>query len=319
MAINILDAGFLTTVQDLGRHGYQRFGVPLAGAMDRFALAAANLLVYNPPGAAALEVGLQGAEFELDEDNLVAVTGSGFELRIDGKTMPLWTAVFARAGSRIALVKKGMGCWAYLGTAGGGILSEVELGSRSTYIRGGFGQLCQAGDWLKCGAPPKNATGKAGRTLPPGRRPPYGESVTVAAVCGPQEELFSAAGMETFFASEYGISSNSDRMGYRLEGAAVEHQGSADILSEGMLFGSVQVPASGQPIVMMSECGATGGYSKIATVVSADLPLLAQCTPGSGRVRFRQTTVEEAQQRYRALTDGLFNGIEEAEEDVYGY
>ena len=314
MQLEILEPGFMTSVQDAGRRGFQRFGVPVCGAMDRFALAAANRLSGNQMGMACLEIGLQGAALTPDQDCLVGLTGCGFGLLVDGRKMPSWTAVFVRGGSVISLVKEDGGCWAYMGISGG-VIGKEELGSLSTYSRAGFGRFLQAGDRLDCGLSGQGTCGLAGRYLPAEKRPQYCETPILEVIAGPQEERFSEAGNRTFYEGEYGISINSDRMGYRLEGPPVEHSGSADILSEGMVFGSIQVPADGQPIVMMSECPATGGYSKIATVCSADLPLLAQCAPGQGRVLFRQTTVEAAQKRFRMMMEGLDNGIIEPEEE----
>jgi antagonist of KipI len=319
MVIKVHTSGFLTTVQDIGRSGYEKFGVPTSGPMDRYALQAANLLVSNPLSAAGLEIGVDGPVLSFDEDCLVAVTGVGFEFSVEGRRMPLWTAVFIRRGSYARIKRTSNGNWAYLAVSGG-IKTESVLGSRSTYIKGGFGGHRGAplnpGDTLPTEAQVSSYFGIAGREIPEGKRPAYNASPEIEVILGPQEHCFTEKGIQTFLSSTYVVTVKSDRMGYRLEGPKIDHQNDADILSDGMLFGSVQVPASGQPIVMMSEHPTTGGYTKIATVVSADLPILAQCEPGISQVRFKETTVDAAQRRYRRMLAWLDEDTLETEEDA---
>ncbi len=319
MPIHVLDPGFLTTVQDLGRQGFERFGVPVSGAMDRFALMAANALVGNPWEAAGLEAALVGPTLQFEEEAAVAVTGTGFSLYVQGQRVPAWTAVRVPAGSTVRLENTTGSGWGTL-AIGGGLDVPVVMGSRSTYLRGKFGGLegrpVAAGDRLAVGAARQQPASVAGRELPARLRPAYRPDPVVEVILGPQETAFSAAGLETFFSAEYEVAPDSDRMGYRLAGPAIEHRGSADILSDGIVFGSVQVPANGQPIIMMSDRQPTGGYTKIATVISADLPLLAQCPLDGGRVRFRETTVEAAQDRYRALLRGLQSGIIDPDDEL---
>jgi antagonist of KipI len=311
--LEILDPGFYATIQDAGRNGYRRFGVAPGGAMDRFALAAANRLVGNPPGSSCVEVGAQGAALAADGGCLAALAGCGFSLQIDGRPMPLWTSVYVRAGSVISVKGNGQGCWACL-AIGGAVLDGEELGSRAALLKAGFGRLLRQGDILNCAAPGFSPASLAGRCLPESARPRYGQDVIVDVIPGPQEEWFSAAGLNTFYGSQYLVGLQSDRMGARLEGPSVQHAGPADILSEGLVCGSIQVPANGQPIVMLGDCASTGGYDKIGVVAGADLPLLAQLVPGSAKLRFRKTSVEAAQARFRALMDGLERGILEADE-----
>jgi allophanate hydrolase subunit 2 len=186
-------------------------------------------------------------------------------------------------------------------------------------LRGGFGgvegRALRADDALPVGFPPRPPLELAGRHIPKKKRPAYDERLTVEVILGPQVDRFTEEGREAFLSSEYTISLSSDRMGYRLEGPPVAHTAGADIISDGLVAGSIQVPASGQPIVMMADHPTTGGYPKIATVVSADLPLLAQCPPGTGRLRFRETTVKAAQARWRAMMNGLKASIDEPDED----
>ncbi len=309
MTLEVLAADGLVTVQDLGRRGWGRFGVPRSGPMDAFALRAANALAGNPPEAAALEIGLGDAAFRSTQDCLIAVTGAGYALSSYVWSFPLWVSLRVRGGWTIRLTKSDGGMWAYLAVAGG-IETEPALGSRSTHLRGGLGKRIEAGDRLPVGPTALDAQFLAARTLPEAFRPAYTQSPLIEVIPGPQTDRFTAEGMKIFLNGCYGLSPASDRMGYRLSGPPIEHSGSADLLSEGMAMGSIQVPASGQPIVMMADCPTTGGYPKIAGVVSADLPVLAQCVPGQAQIRFRATTVEAAQARWRAMVNGLYTGVE---------
>ncbi len=312
MALEVIEPGLLTTVQDLGRRGYERFGVPVAGAMDGYALRAANGLVGNPWDAAGLEMTLAGPTLQAAQSGLIAVTGADLGLRVQGRKMPLWTALYVRRGWRISFDGRRGGCRAYLAVAGGIAVPPI-MGSRATYLRGGFGgyqgRALRAGDVLPVGEPACSPVDRAGVRLADDIRPPYSDAPLVEVVLGPQDDRFTKEGIATFLASEYTVGATSDRMGYRLEGPAIAHKTGADIVSDGIVLGAVQVPANGQPIVMMVDRQTTGGYTKIATVVSADIPLLAQCLPGGSRVRFRATTVEAAQARYRHVLDALRGAV----------
>lgn len=306
--MQILAAGFLTTVQDLGRVGFERLGVPQAGAMDRFALRAANALVGNPPGAAGLECALGGCRLLAGQELLVAAGGVGFQLWVGGRAIPLWMAAYARPYEEISLVPEGTSPgWGYLAFSGG-IGVPLVMGSRSTYLRGGFGGLegrvLRPGDELPLGPGPdqNRLLAQAGRRLPLDRLPAYGQS-EIEVVPGPQGSAFQAEARGTFLSAEYEISPTSDRMGYRLTGPALAHSQGADLLSEGLALGSIQVPGNGQPLVLMADRQTTGGYPKIATVASASLPVLVQCL--RGRVRFKEVAPAEAQTRWRALVNGL--------------
>jgi antagonist of KipI len=190
------------------------------------------------------------------------------------------------------------------------------LGSRSTYSRANLGKNLQAGDILKTEKPSRALDDLAARTLPEGKRPAYSQSPIIEVTRGVQSDWFAQDGLKTFYEREYSISTSSDRMGYRLDGNPIPHSNGADLLSEGTTMGSIQVPANGKPIVMMADCGTTGGYPKIANVVTADLPALAQVSPRTGRIRFKMTTVEEAQSRYRSMLLNLKNGIEGIDNDA---
>ncbi len=307
MALEVLDGGWLTTVQDLGRPGYERYGIPVSGAMDFFALRVANGLVGNPPGAAGLEITLVGPVLAATEPCLIAVTGADLTFQVDGREMPMWMSVFVRRGSVISFGGRRRGCRAYLAIAGGIEVPPI-LGSRSTYLPGRFGGLdgrsLQPGDRLPIGPVSGHLPEQAGRRSPPHLIPAWDDSPTVRVVPGPQDDHFIPEGLETFFRSEYQILPTSDRMGYRLEGLPVAHR-RAEIISDGVPPGAVQIPPDGQPLVMMVDHQTTGGYPKIATVITADLPLLAQCVPGESRVRFRAVRVSEAQHAYREVMAAL--------------
>ncbi len=311
--LEVLEVGGLATIQDAGRLGWRRYGVPVAGPMDRLAFDAANLLVGNAPGAAALEIGAGDILVRARYDCLVAVTGAGFRLSVNVWTFPLWSSCFVRGGWTLHLAKEGFGMWSYLAIAGGFDVPPV-LGSRSTYLRGHFGGLeghgLQPGDLLHSLPSPHSWMELSGRTLAPDARPAYRPSPDVDVLLGPQADRFTEGDLSALTAGTYRLTESSDRMGYRLDGTPLRG-GSSDLTSEGMAVGSIQVPASGQPIVMMADCATTGGYPKIGCVTSAALPLLAQCTPGQDQITFRQTSVEAAQEDFRAMANRLRTGIVE--------
>jgi antagonist of KipI len=351
--LEILEAGGLVTVQDAGRRGWQKFGVPASGAMDWFAHRAANLLAGNPPDAAALEIGFGDITLRALRDCVVAVTGVGFVASTYLWTFPLWTSFIVRAGWTVRIMKMGLGenwrgvfpvgttvallsassatageptliskppnehigNWAYLAVAGG-IDVEPMLDSRSSYLRAGLGKKLEVGDRLNIGKPSRSLDELAARTFSADKLPAYSSSPIIEVIEGVQADWFTKVGTETFYGSEYAVSPSSDRMGYRLDGTPVTRANDTELLSEGMTAGSIQVPASGQPIVMMADSPTTGGYPKIANVVTADLPLLAQVPFREGRIRFKVTSVEEAQTRYRKMMRDLDDGIEDVENDA---
>ena len=316
-ALRVLSPGLSCTVQDLGRLGFRRFGVPTSGAMDRFALQAGNLLVGNRRGAAALEMALLGPTLTATADLLVCVTGADLGAAVDGAAVPMWTSFPVREGSRIAFGNRGpaRGVWTYLCVAGG-IDAPLVMGSRSTYVRGSFGGLegraVRAGDVIRI-PPSVEPRGRAGAALPSNLIPTGGQSLEARVIPGPQEEEFPSESLSRFYASTFTVSRQSDRMGYRLE-AASPSAGPAGVPSEGTSPGCVQVPPDGHPIVLMADCQTTGGYAKIATIISADLAAVAQLAPGS-RLRVRRVTLQEAreaaqrEERILARLDaGLYDG-----------
>jgi biotin-dependent carboxylase-like uncharacterized protein len=313
MSLEILEVNGLATIQDSGRMGWMKFGVPISGPMDRFAFNAANALAGNT-NSATIEVGLGDITLRALYDCVIAVAGVGYGLSIYIWDFPLWSSYYVRAGWTIHLNKQDSGMWAYLAIAGG-VLSQPVLDSVSTNLRGHFGGLdgrqLQSGDVLRAGKPARSLNELAARTLPESTQLVYGDDPVIDFILGPQAKYFTDESIATFMSHEYAVSRTSDRMGYRLDGAALKHRNKAELISEGMTMGAIQVPSNGQPIVMMADSPTTGGYPKIGTVASADLPLLAQCVPGRSKIRFRETTVAKAQKKYRELMGGLERIVEE--------
>jgi antagonist of KipI len=309
--VKVLEPGVLTTVQDLGRVGFQNDGVGPGGAMDRLALRAANLLVGNSEGAAGLEITLRGPVLEFQHDALIAVCGADLSPSIADLEIPAWHAICVESGSILRFGHRRWGCRAYLAVAGGIRVPEV-LGSRSTNVRGGFGGLdgrrLAAGDRVPVAAVPERATALIATTA--GRRGPMPFALTdvsvsvdaaelygsgaVRIVTGPQFELLSPRDREAFTTEAFEITPRSDRMGYRLGGPSLTSIGAGDMISTGVVTGTIQLPPGGEPIVLMAERQTTGGYPIVGVVATVDLPRLAQLAPGDS-IRFAAISIEEAQ------------------------
>lgn len=299
--LKIVTPGLLTTVQDLGRYGYQQYGMTPAGAMDTFALQVGNLLLGNAAGEAALEVNFLGPAIEVLEETIIAVTGGDLSPVVDGEPLPMWEVVCLKKGQVLNFGEIKTGCRAYIAVAGG-IDVPVVMGSKSTYLRGkigGFnGRQVLAGDIVRSGNPPAVAWNRLGKRIPQELIPRYSGKACLRVIMGPQDDYFTDAALETFLNSTYTVSIKSDRMGYRLEGPKLQHKKSADIISDGIPLGAVQVPGDGRPIILLVDRQTTGGYTKIATVISADIPALAQLKPGD-TVSFKKISVESAHEIYR--------------------
>ena len=277
--LTVVRGGMLTTVQDLGRWGHQANGVPVAGPMDPYSHRLANQLVGNDAGAAALEITLVGPELEVNGDVVCAVSGAVFEVTVDGHAAPVNQAFEAHRGARVRFGRRLAGARATLAVRGG-IDEPPVLGSRATSLVstiGPFGgRALTSGDVLHIGpsSPPPWPSPQV-RTL----RLPQG-GVRLRAIPGPHDALFAPDALGLFFSSRFTLTPRSNRMGYRLEGPPLMHGPDAEILSDATPIGSVQVPKSGQPILLMADRQTTGGYPKIATVIGADLPLAGQLAPG---------------------------------------
>ena len=307
--LRIIKPGPLTTVQDSGRWGFQDRGVPVSGAVDPYALRLANLLVGNPEGEAALEITLGGLEAEFVRDSFFALTGAEPVFRLNGEKVFPWRKIAASRGDRLAVDYSRTGARIYLALSGGIDLPPV-MGSKSTYLRGGFGgyrgRALRKGDFLDCG--PGGAVGLY--EIPPGLIPDYSIQPVLRAVLGPQEEAISAEGMATFRSSAYVVTPQADRMGCRLEGPMIRHRRGPDIISDGTTFGSIQVPGSGQPIILLADRQTTGGYVKLATVISVDWSLIAQVLPGR-QIRFDIVSLEKAREVYFQRESALASFLRE--------
>jgi len=298
MMLKVIDSSGLISFQDLGRRSFQSFGVPVSGAMDWFAHQVANELVGNSKNVATLEIGLGEITLHALRDTTLAVTGAGYEVQNYLWTFPLWTSFYVRAGWYVQIKKISGGNWAYLAIAGGFDVPQV-LGSSSTYIRGGLGNVIQVGDILQSGKPSTELTKLAARDFPVQKFMQYSQTPTIDVIAGPQRARFDNA----FFENEYMLSKLFDRMGYRLEGKEIESNDKSELISEGMTRGSIQITNQGQPIVMMADSSTTGGYPKIANVIKADLPLLAQCEAEKSKIKFREVSLEEAREKLKETSE----------------
>ncbi|MBI4840378.1 MAG: 5-oxoprolinase/urea amidolyase family protein [candidate division NC10 bacterium] len=305
--IEVLRPGLLTTVQDRGRIGYQKFGVPASGAVDEIALRVGNILVGNAQRAAGMEITALGPQLRFLADAVVALTGAEVDADLDGKPVPCYQSFLVRAGQVLDVRTCSRGLRAYLAVAGG-IDVPVLLGSRSTCLVAGFGgfhgRALAAGDVLRVGAPDGSLTSLCRREVQGEWRPHHESEATVRVVLGPQEDAFSQAGRHTFLDAVYRVSPHADRMGCRLDGPVIAHRDSADIISDWIPPGGVQVPGDGKPIILLADRQTTGGYPKIATVIGADIPLVAQSRPGDA-LRFRAISVKEARAIAREIEAAL--------------
>ena len=308
--MNILYPGPLSAVQDMGRAGHAAQGYPECGACDKYALALGNLLCGNPETAAAIEMTLAGATVQFEQDAVIALTGAACTPTLSNQPVPLYTPVRVRAGDTLETGAFSAGLRGYL-CVQGGIDTPPVLGSRSTdtkcRIGGHDGRALQKGDTLPIGKAPAgydlNRAMRAARTLaekPWLLRPRtayawLGDQVIplLRAVPGPQDDAFTPEGLHAFFSGLYAVTPDSNRMGVKLSGPVVATKNGSDILSDGIVEGSVQISANGQPILMLADHQTTGGYAKIATVIAPDLSAAAQLRPGEPAA-FRPITVQQA-------------------------
>jgi biotin-dependent carboxylase-like uncharacterized protein len=296
-AFRVISPGSFTTVQDRGRYSFIDRGVPPSGVLDPFAYRIANLLAGNPADAAVLEITVTGPALEVLGETDVALTGADMAVTVNQYAAPMWQTVRVQKGDVIRIRQARSGCRSYLALTGG-IDVPVVMGSRATCVKakiGGIeGRVLRKGDLL--GRIPLKPLTKP-LTLPAAFIPVYAPDIALRAVAGPQEEAFRT-GLEIFFGGIYEVTPEADRMGYRLQGPPVHHDEGfpQSIISEPTVPGNVQLPADGQPIILLVE-QTTGGYTKIATVISTDLSKIAQALPGN-QVRFQRVTLEEAHRIY---------------------
>lgn len=314
--IKILKPGMYTTIQDLGRYNYQKSGMSVAGAMDQFSLRVANILVGNKDNEACLETTMFGLKVQFEGDARVAITGADLQPMINDKPIDMWSEVKVSDGDVLSFGASKSGCRSYIAVAHG-IDVPVVMGSKSTYAKGkvgGFqGRVLKAGDDIKIGiGEENNFTGIV--KLPTEFIPAYNKDNIVRVVMGPQDDCFTEDGINTFLDCRYEVTNEADRMGYRLSGPKISHKNGADIVSDGITMGSVQVPGHGAPIIMMADRQTTGGYTKIATVITPDLDIVGQLKPGDS-VRFEAIDIEKAHKIYRKyMTD--FDAIREQVENL---
>jgi antagonist of KipI len=295
-SLEIISPGPLTTVQDLGRYGFGRYGVPPSGALDSFSLRVANLLAGNPEGEAGIEITLMGLKVRFLADIVVALCGGDLQPHLNDKPFEMWRSQRVRQGDILIFKAPKTGCRAYLAVEGG-ISVEPVLASKSTNLASKFGgyegRALRKGDVLFAACPARHVS-HPGKSFLPHARPSYVGDWVLRVIFGPQDQDFEEESKKVFMDSPFTVSTHSDRTGIRLSGPTLHRKKDLgdSIISEGIVPGAVQVPGDGQPILLLVET-ITGGYRKIATVISADLPLLGQIKPGD-TVRFREVTVQKA-------------------------
>lgn len=295
--------GAYTTFQDLGRTGYQQFGVVTSGAMDSFSLQMANMLVGNPRIEAGLEITMVGPELITLSDIVVAVCGADLNPKVNDHAVPMWKSFLLKEGDHLAFGMPKSGVRAYLAVSGGFDVPTV-MGSKSTFAKAGIGKVLDKGDTVYG----EKGDGHPGVGLASSEVPEYDKEVELRVVPGPHTDRFTKEGLDLFFNEVHTVTPQSDRMGYRLKSSPILHRNGADIWTDAIPFGGVQVPASGQPIILMADRQTTGGYTRIGTVISVDLPKVAQLPPG-GKIHFREIGVKEAQELF-ILQEQLLNQID---------
>lgn len=300
MGILVKDPGPFTTVQDEGRFGYQEYGVTPSGPMDDRAFRIANILVGNPQGEGALEITFKGPELVFDQDNVIAVTGSDMQPSVNNQRIPMYAAVAVHAGDVLRFgFAAGGGCRGYIAFAGG-LDIPLVMGSKSTLASkklGGYeGRALKQGDRIGFLAPKASLPHMEKRHCP---MPVYPtDEVSLRVVLGPQDDAFSEEEQRKFFWYSSKVTAESDRQGCRLEREVpIRHINDGNIISDGIAFGSIQVPTTGQPFIMLADRQTVGGYTKIGTVITVDLSKIAQTKPGM-RIRFIQVSMELAHMLY---------------------
>jgi biotin-dependent carboxylase-like uncharacterized protein len=298
MGIRILKSGMMTTVQDLGRTGYQKQGFSVAGVMDVRSFKIANLLLDNPENEAVLEFTLIGPTLEFTSATIIAITGGDFQPTVNGEPVPMYTALYINKGDILKFGSARTGSRGYVAFSSY-LDVPVVMGSRCTNMKsslGGFkGRKLQTDDYLGFRIKRRYLPFFLSRKLDINEFDQMETELRV--VMGPQDDLFTKQGIETFLTQEYTVTSDFDRMGCRLDGPFIASKDGSDIISDGIAFGAIQVPAHGKPIILLSDRQTTGGYAKIATVASVDIPKLVQ-RKIDDKIRFRAITVQEAQKLY---------------------
>ena len=310
--LEVVIPGPLTTLQDQGRFGFGQYGVAPSGAVDSFSLRVGNLLVGNPENEACLEMTIMGPVMKARAHMALAITGGNLQPRIDGRPVPMWRSIVIKKGERISFKGLKRGCRAYL-AVGGGFIAPTVLGSKSTNLGGRFGGIegrpLKANDILFSNSPHLHLDTE-GQTLSPESIPEYPTDSSLRVIPGPHHDHFSAETMALFQENPFRVTEQSDRTGIRLAGLPVRAKKGfkKSIISEGVVPGTIQVPGNGQPIIILGET-VTGGYRKIATVISADLHRLGQLRPGN-RVTFMAVSQDEAYSALKEMEKTIQRGME---------
>ncbi len=319
--IEVVTPGLLATVQDLGRPAASRHAVPACGAMDAFALQAANRLLGNEPGDAAIEITAGGAAFRMLSAATLALAGADLRPTLNQRPAPMWSVFAARPGDMLALLgpRAGWGARVYL-AVGGGVDVPAALGSHSTDLSGRFGgflgRALQTGDVLTA-AMPLSPDLLVGRRWREELRPRYGAEPVVRVVPGPHLDCFDPTAVSRLFGQPYRVGAQSNRMGYRLEGPSLTYVRPCSLPSFGVLAGALQVPPDGQPILLMADAQTTGGYPIAGVVIQADVPLCAQLLPGDP-LRFTAVSLEEAVAALREVRGWIEGGLVRPDDDGSG-
>jgi antagonist of KipI len=299
MSVIVERAGFLTSVQDRGRTGFREFGVSLGGGLDSFGLRVANLLVGNDEGAAGLEITLGGLQLRFEDERVVAWCGGDFDVRIGSRALPAGHAGLVSADEKLKIGAPKLGCRSWLAISGG-IYVEPVLGSRSTDLRAGFGgfegHTLRDGDVLQlgmCPASPTPATGISSWTAPHDWVSPAKPKPILRFIRGVDWNRFNASSLQSLTSEVFAVSPDSDRMGVRLEGPELKRVDDSDLISEAVSPGTIQVPPSGKPILLLGDCQTIGGYPKLAHVITIDLGVAAQLRAGD-HVRFSEVSLADA-------------------------
>lgn len=314
MSITVLNPGLLTSIQDLGRIGFQKYGVIVSGAMDSFSLRLANILVGNSEGEAALEITLIGPTLRIKKGTVFVITGADISPTIDGEMVPMWRPVYINKDSILEFGACKSGCRAYLAFAGGFKIPEI-MGSKSTYIRAGIGgykgRALKKDDILEFENPKKKSIDiidKLSKQLSPkkfkstnwyikGMENENCEVTTIRVIRERQFQNFTEESINDFFHSSFNISIKSDRMGYRLSGTKLNLKKPLEMISEAVYFGTIQVPPDGNPIILLADRQTAGGYPKIAQIVSVDIHKIVQLKPNE-KIMFKEISLEDAEELY---------------------
>ena len=306
MGVTVIKPGVCTTVQDRGRYGYMGSGFSPSGVMDRRAFRIANLLVDNDDNAPVLEFCLAGPTLRFTTNTFIAITGADFNPTLNGKPIPMYMAVLVKRGSVLSFTAPRKGVYGYLAIAGNSLAVPEVMGSRSTNLKcaiGGWkGGKLTTGDYLPFATKNVEFLPNLASHMIDYDSDFYqwdADEITLRVVPGPQDDMFTEEGRRAFYSETYRTTPQCDRMGFRLDGPAIDTVDGSDIISDGIAFGAVQVPNHGRPIIMLADRQTTGGYAKIGTVATADIPKLVQCAPGRA-IRFERVSVQEAQDLYRA-------------------